>query len=134
MHTGLFGTNETFIPMQGAEIAGDRVTVAYDKATIKDAPNIGEDGHLSPQDEQRLYRHYGVDYGSGGTGTGRHRDRHRAASWAPRRRHARPAGTSRRETTRARRTAATVTATATATTSRAARSGATPPGRPPTGR
>jgi uncharacterized protein (TIGR02271 family) len=69
VHTGLFGTNESFVPVQGADVAGDRVTVAYDKATIKDAPNIGEDGHLSPQDEERLYRHYGVDYGTG-TGTG----------------------------------------------------------------
>src|SRR3954462_6580017 len=72
VHTGLFGTNESFVPVQGADVAGDRVTVAYDKATIKDAPNIGEHGHLSPQDEERLYRHYGVDYGTGAgtTGTG----------------------------------------------------------------
>ena len=65
VHTGLFGTNETFVPVQGADVSGsDRVTLAYDKATVKDAPNIAEDGHLSPEDEQRLYRHYGVDYGS----------------------------------------------------------------------
>jgi uncharacterized protein (TIGR02271 family) len=65
VHTGLFGTNESFIPVQGADVSTDRVTVAYDKATIKDAPNISEDGHLSPEDEERLYRHYGVDYGGG---------------------------------------------------------------------
>ena len=40
VHTGLFGTNETFVPVQGAEFAGDRVTLAYDKAQVKDAPNI----------------------------------------------------------------------------------------------
>ena len=34
---------------------------------MKDAPNISEDGHLSPQEEQQLYRHYGIDYGSGDT-------------------------------------------------------------------
>ena len=87
VHTGLFGTNETFVPVQGANFdSRDRVTLAYDKATVKDAPNIAEDGHLSPEDEQRLYRHYGVDYGSdyasddrttgvagvGTAGTGRH--------------------------------------------------------------
>jgi uncharacterized protein (TIGR02271 family) len=65
VHTGLFGTNETFVPLQGVDVAGDRVTVAYDKATVKDAPNIGEGGHLAPEDEQRLYSHYGIDYGSG---------------------------------------------------------------------
>ena len=30
--TGLFGTNESFVPVQGAEVAGDRVTLAYDTA------------------------------------------------------------------------------------------------------
>ena len=76
VHTGLFGTNETFVPVQGAELGGDRVTLAYDKATVKDAPNLAEDGHLSPQEEEQLYRHYGLGYGASGTtttgtGTGR---------------------------------------------------------------
>lgn len=62
VHTGLFGGSETFVPMQGAELTGDgRVTVAYDKATVKDAPNVDEDGHLSPEEEQQLYRYYRLD-------------------------------------------------------------------------
>jgi uncharacterized protein (TIGR02271 family) len=65
IQTGLFGTKETFVPVQGADVGGDRVTLAYDKSTIKAAPNIAEDGHLTPQEEETLYRHYGVDYGAG---------------------------------------------------------------------
>ena len=65
VNTGLFGTQESFVPVSGAELSGDRVTLAYDKATVKDAPKIAEDGHLSPQEEQQLYRYYGVDYGAG---------------------------------------------------------------------
>jgi uncharacterized protein (TIGR02271 family) len=65
VQTGLFGTKETFVPVQGADVSGDRVTLAYDKSTIKAAPNIAEDGHLTPQEEETLYRHYGVDYGAG---------------------------------------------------------------------
>jgi uncharacterized protein (TIGR02271 family) len=74
VNTGLFGMNESFVPLQGAQFGGDRVTVAYDKATIKDAPNISGDQHLDPEQEQTLYRHYGLDYGSGVTGerVGRH--------------------------------------------------------------
>ena len=68
VHTGLFGTNETFVPIQGADVGSDRVTLAYDKAHVKDAPNVSEDGHLSPEDEQRLYSHYGIDYGAGYAG------------------------------------------------------------------
>lgn len=32
VQTGFFGTKETFVPVQGADVSGDRVTVAYDKA------------------------------------------------------------------------------------------------------
>ena len=60
VNTGFFGTHESFVPVSGAEFTGDRVTVAYDKAKVKDAPTIAEDGHLSPQEEQQLYRYYGV--------------------------------------------------------------------------
>jgi uncharacterized protein (TIGR02271 family) len=63
VNTGFFGTNESFVPLQGAENTdGGSVTVAYDKSTIKDAPSVADDGRLSPQDEERLYRHYGLDY------------------------------------------------------------------------
>ena len=71
VHTGLFGTKETFIPVQGAEVTGDRVILQYDKATVKGAPNVDEDGHLSPQEEEQLYRYYGVQY-TGGVETGRY--------------------------------------------------------------
>jgi uncharacterized protein (TIGR02271 family) len=65
VNTGLFGMNESFVPLQGAKFEGDRVTVAYDKATVKDAPSISGEQHLDVQEEQRLYRHYGLGYGSG---------------------------------------------------------------------
>ena len=40
VHTGLFGTNETFVPVQGAEFGGDRVTLAFDKAKVKVSVSI----------------------------------------------------------------------------------------------
>ena len=50
VHTGLFGGNETFVPVQSADLGGDgRLTLAHTKATVKDAPNVDEDGHLSPR-------------------------------------------------------------------------------------
>jgi sporulation protein YlmC with PRC-barrel domain len=62
VQTGLFGTCESFVPVEGAELGDERITVAYDKATVKDAPSICEDSHLSPQEEEQLYRHYGIEY------------------------------------------------------------------------
>ena len=62
VHTGLFGGNETFVPMDGADLVGDgRVTLAYGKDMIEDAPNVDEDGSLSPEEEQQLYRYYHLD-------------------------------------------------------------------------
>ncbi|MCO1655750.1 DUF2382 domain-containing protein [Pseudonocardia humida] len=66
VNTGLFGLNESFVPLAGAESRGDDVVVRYDKATVKDAPNVDAEGHLSVEEEERLYRHYGLDYASGG--------------------------------------------------------------------
>jgi uncharacterized protein (TIGR02271 family) len=51
------------VPISGASRAGDGVTVPFDKATVKDAPNVDPDGRLSESEEQQLYRHYGLDYG-----------------------------------------------------------------------
>jgi uncharacterized protein (TIGR02271 family) len=62
--TGLFGTRSTFVPIAQATGSGDQVQVPYEKQRIKDAPNIEPDGHLSEQEEQELWRHYGLDYGA----------------------------------------------------------------------
>ncbi len=56
--TGLFGTKESFIPLADASLSGNGITVPYTKAFVKDAPNIDEDGHLSPEQERQLYDYY----------------------------------------------------------------------------
>jgi uncharacterized protein (TIGR02271 family) len=63
--TGLFGTKETFVPLDKANFSGDRVEVPYSKGQVKDAPRIDEDGDLTPDEEKELYRHYGFTSGDG---------------------------------------------------------------------
>jgi uncharacterized protein (TIGR02271 family) len=58
--TGLFGSRETFIPLARAEFRDGVLRVPYDKNRVKDAPNIGVDGQLSGQEENELYRYYGL--------------------------------------------------------------------------
>jgi uncharacterized protein (TIGR02271 family) len=65
--TGLFGTSETFVPLDQASAEGDTIRVPYEKAFVKDAPRIEADGPLESDDEQRLYDYYRV--GGGTTGT-----------------------------------------------------------------
>ena len=64
VNTGLFGNKETFVPLEGARADGDNLHVPFTKAQIKDAPNVDADEHLDVEHEQKLYRHYGRDYGS----------------------------------------------------------------------
>jgi uncharacterized protein (TIGR02271 family) len=64
VRTGLFGTKESFVPIRDADLTGDGVRVAVSKEQVKDAPKIDTDGHLSPQEEQELYRYYGLGAGT----------------------------------------------------------------------
>lgn len=69
VNTGLFGTSESFVPVEDATFTGGDLTVGYDKATVKDAPRIDADGALSEDEEARLYSHYGLGGGTTTTGT-----------------------------------------------------------------
>jgi uncharacterized protein (TIGR02271 family) len=61
--TGMFGMRSSFVPLSGTDAQGDVLVSQWDKTTIKDAPNVDADEYLSPQEEQELWRHYGMDYG-----------------------------------------------------------------------
>ncbi|WP_406724597.1 PRC and DUF2382 domain-containing protein [Streptomyces sp. GD-15H] len=62
--TGLFGTSESFVPVHDASVVEDHLEVPYAKDKVKDAPNVDVDagGHLSEQEEHRLYEHYGIGW------------------------------------------------------------------------
>jgi uncharacterized protein (TIGR02271 family) len=64
VRTGLFGTRESFVPIRDADLTDDGVRVPVSKDRVKDAPKIDTDGHLSPQEEQELYRYYGLGNGA----------------------------------------------------------------------
>jgi len=60
---GLFGIHMHFVPLQGAELAGEDIKVAWDKDTIAHAPKIAADDSLSVEEERRLFDHYGMHFG-----------------------------------------------------------------------
>ncbi|MGY1811374.1 DUF2382 domain-containing protein [Blastococcus sp. SYSU D00820] len=66
VRTGLFGTKESFVPIRNADLTDNGLRVPVSKDRVKDAPKIDTDGHLSPQEEQELYRYYGMDVSGGG--------------------------------------------------------------------
>lgn len=64
VRTGLFGTAQSFVPLESAHAEGDSLEVGFDKDTVKDAPRIEDDGELSRTDEETLYDYYSLDYSS----------------------------------------------------------------------
>lgn len=58
--TGLFGTRESFAPIAGSGLDGENVRLAVSKDTIKDAPNVDDDEHISGQEQDALYEYYGL--------------------------------------------------------------------------
>lgn len=70
VNTGLFGTKESFVPVDGAQQDGDRFVLPYTKDVVKDAPNVDADQHLSPAEEEEIYRYYKMNYSGAGDTTG----------------------------------------------------------------
>ena len=64
VQTGLFGTNESFVPLEGAAFDGDTLTVAVHKDAVRQAPNVTlYQGDLLLEQERALYLHYGMEHG-----------------------------------------------------------------------
>lgn len=66
--TGLFGTQESFVPLSDSSFDGDDIRVGVTKDAVRDAPRVDTDGHLSPEEEDELYRHYGLHNPDQGVG------------------------------------------------------------------
>ena len=57
--TGFFGMKRVLVPVQGASMDADGVTVPYTKDHVKDTPSIDGD-EISEETERQLYGHYGL--------------------------------------------------------------------------
>ncbi|MFJ5228439.1 DUF2382 domain-containing protein [Kitasatospora sp. NPDC088391] len=62
LKTGWFGSSESFVPIADAHVVDGHLEVPFAKGKVKDAPNVDVDsgGHLSAQEEHRLYEYYGI--------------------------------------------------------------------------
>ncbi|MCW2714987.1 MAG: hypothetical protein JWN88_2034 [Frankiales bacterium] len=64
------GKGLAFVPLAQAEMRGDDVVVPYDASLVSSAPSVSEDEDLSPQEEERLYAHYGLGNATARTDAG----------------------------------------------------------------
>lgn len=64
VQTGLFGTNESLVPLEGAAFDGDTLTVAVARESVRNAPCVPlPEGDLEAEQERELYLHYGMEDG-----------------------------------------------------------------------
>ncbi|MBT2408821.1 MULTISPECIES: PRC-barrel domain-containing protein [unclassified Streptomyces] len=57
-----------FVPLDEAVVGPGYLRVAYAKALVKGCPPIGTDDILPAEDEEAVFRHYGLEYQPGAGG------------------------------------------------------------------
>jgi hypothetical protein len=58
------------VPLVDAVESGPRVRVVVRGLDVAGAPPAADDRHVSVEEEERLYRHYGIEYSRTGSGSG----------------------------------------------------------------
>ncbi|MBZ8176549.1 hypothetical protein GP475_11090 [Corynebacterium poyangense] len=57
---GLLGMSSALVPLKGHRLEGEELHLAFKKDQISDAPSPQDDAHLTPEDQAKLYQHYGL--------------------------------------------------------------------------
>lgn len=60
VRTGVFGTGESFVPLRGAHVVDEGLQVPFDAGTVRSAPSFAVDRHISVEQEDAVYAHYGL--------------------------------------------------------------------------
>jgi hypothetical protein len=71
VHTGLLGRHLTFVPTEKASLGQGYLQVARYKAEVSNAPQIEPGGDLTPDEEERVFKYYGLEYERAATESGR---------------------------------------------------------------
>ena len=58
---GLFGGGDSIVPLRGHTLRDGELHLAFPKERIEDAPDLDENGHLTTEDQDAFYRHYGLE-------------------------------------------------------------------------
>ena len=60
----------SFVPVPGITQEAGRLVAPYDRAAVNSAPHVSTGDTLSAEEEERLYRHYGLEQRAGVSGGG----------------------------------------------------------------
>jgi hypothetical protein len=57
-----------FVPLAHAVVGPGYLKVAHDRKQVRDSPSITTDGELPSEDEEAIFKHYGLPYEAGAGG------------------------------------------------------------------
>jgi sporulation protein YlmC with PRC-barrel domain len=60
--TGMLSHNQVLVPARDVVATPDRLTVAWPHDDLDGAPTTSPGEELTAEDEQRVFRHYGMEY------------------------------------------------------------------------
>jgi len=69
VNTGLFGMKENFAPLAGSSFDGENLVLPFDKAVVKDAPDVADASHLDADEQPSLFTYYQQYLGTGAAGS-----------------------------------------------------------------
>ena len=58
---GMFGGGDSIVPLRGHTLRDGELHLAFPKDRVEDAPELDENGHLTTEDQDAFYRHYGLE-------------------------------------------------------------------------
>ena len=58
---GMFGGGDSIVPLRGHTLRDGELHLAFPKDRVQDAPELDENGHLTTEDQDAFYRHYGLE-------------------------------------------------------------------------
>jgi hypothetical protein len=64
VETGLLGAKKLYVPAAEVRRSGDHLSVIHTKDRVKSAPEVKDEEFLSQEDESKLCKYYGLEYGS----------------------------------------------------------------------
>jgi uncharacterized protein (TIGR02271 family) len=69
LSTGMLGTKHALVPLEGAEVQKNAISVPYAAGQVKDSPKV-DAAEISQEQEQEIYAHYGLAYGESRSDSG----------------------------------------------------------------
>ncbi len=66
IHTGMFGTKQSFAPLYGSRTDGDNLQLAVTKDMVSGAPSVEADDHIEGSENEDLYSYYNGYLGGNG--------------------------------------------------------------------